>query len=163
MAKIWVPVPGLGPTNGFRYRDTLRVLDVPEIEEAYELALSTVEKFARSSDNDLGEWTGHGPALSVYAMWAVYALEARRVVDVAETKDRLKYLTDLQRIIHYGRSAGWLAPPWWGSAIHVQHQRALIAEDPARYAPGIFARGTFLEPPPTADNGGRGGNANAWA
>jgi hypothetical protein len=147
MPRIWVPVAGRGPADGFRYRDTFAVLDVPEIRQADELALTAVSRFADGADGDLGEWTGHGAALSVYVMWAVLALEARRAIDVEESKDRFKRLADLQRTVHRGRSSGWLAPSWWGSAVHGQHQELLIAIDPGRYSSSVFARGSFLDTP----------------
>ncbi|MBU8813641.1 hypothetical protein KL953_32720 [Mycolicibacterium goodii] len=135
---IWVPVAGAGSTDGFRYRDTLSALDTPEVLQASALALTATENLADNPDSDLGQWAGHGPALSVYAMWAVYALEAHAVITHAEAVKRLKHLADLQRVIHYGRSAGWLAPPWWGSTIHIQHQQALTSKDPVRYPPAAF-------------------------
>lgn len=143
-----MPVAGLGPTDGFRYRATFGALDVPEIAQACDLALTAVQRYAGRGgvESDLGEWAGHGPALTVYAMWAVLALESRRVLDVAETRDRLKLLADLQRKVHRGRSGGWLAPAWWGSEVHAAHQELLIAADPGRYSAGVFSRGSFVIP-----------------
>lgn len=114
----------------------------PEVLQASALALAATENLADNPDSDLGQWVGHGPALSVYAMWAVYALEAHAVITHAEAVKRLKHLADLQRVIHYGRSAGWLAPTWWGSTIHIQHQQALASKDPVRYPPAAFTGAT---------------------
>jgi hypothetical protein len=139
--EIWVPIAGA--QGGFRYQDSLKALDIPEVVEVYDLALAAIEGFAASSDSDLGMWTGHGPALSVYAQWAVYSLETYRVIDVREAKHRFKHLAELQRAIHYGRSTGWLTPPWWGSEVHAQHQGALIARAPDRYTADVFTRGLF--------------------
>ena len=47
-----------GSADGFRYRDTLRVLDVPEIEEALADSLTLIERAAAGIDSDLGT----GPA-----------------------------------------------------------------------------------------------------
>lgn len=139
-ALIWVPSPGLGSDNGHRYRDALRKLDAPEIVEAHDVSLSTIERYATDAGADLGEWAQHGPALSVYNMWAIYALEEHGVISVGEVDRRLKHVAELQRVLHYGRSTGWLAPPWWGSDVHRQHQRALIARDPDRYTVDSFRR-----------------------
>lgn len=138
--RIWVPTPGLGPDNGFRYRSALLPLDIPELREACGLALAAVERLAERSNSPLGEWAGHGPALSVYAMWAVYALRDSGSITRDDAVVHLRRLTELQRVIHYGRSAGWLAPPWWGSAdIHQSHQQALIDRDGSRYSAALFA------------------------
>lgn len=80
-------------------------------------------------------------------MWAVYALEAHRAIDADTAKVRLAHLAERQRTIRYGRSAGWLAPPWWGDAsVHREHQRALIDRDQTRYSAEVFERGSFREP-----------------
>lgn len=139
-SRIWVPSPGLGADNGYRYRDALCALDSPELIEAHNLSLLAIELHANDSGSDLGEWTRHGPALSVYNMWAVYALEKHGVISADEVTCRLKHVAELQRVLHYGRSAGWLAPPWWGTDVHHQHQRALIARDPDRYTVDSFRR-----------------------
>lgn len=143
MTTIWVPVAGRGSTDGFRYRDTFKTLDVPEIMQAYCAAWAAVKRYAAGgADSELGEWAGHCPALSVYAMWAVLALEAHQIVNADETNGRLKLLADAQRKVHRGRSAGWLAPPWWGSEVHATHQAMLIAAEPGRYSASVFARGS---------------------
>ena len=144
VTTIWVPVAGRGPTDGFRYRDTFRALDVPEIVQAYGSARAAVERYAAGgSDTELGEWAGHCPALSVYAMWAVLALEGHQILDGGETRARLKLLADLQKMVHRGRSAGWLAPPWWGSEVHATHRAMLIAAEPGRYSASAFAQGSL--------------------
>ncbi|OBG20531.1 hypothetical protein A5768_28690 [Mycolicibacterium fortuitum] len=138
---------GHGSANGFRYRDTLSALDVPEIEESFADALTGIEHAAGGIDSDLGDWSGHAPALSAYAMWAVYALMAHNVIDAAETRCRLGHLAALQRTpgIRSERGLGWLAPPWWGSTIHVRHQHLLVAKNPVRYTAATFSCGLFME------------------
>ncbi|OKH83351.1 hypothetical protein EB73_07270 [Mycobacterium sp. SWH-M3] len=133
MPTIWVPSPGRGADNGHRYRDALHTLDTPEIIEAHDVSLLAIERYAGDPGSDLGEWTDHAPALSVYNMWAIYALKEHGVIGAEDVNRRLKLVAELQRVIAYGRAAGWLAPSWWGSDAHRQHQRALIARDPDRY------------------------------
>lgn len=139
---------GRGSTDGYRYREALRPLHVPELTEAFEQALHKVSALAADPGAELDEWNGYGPALSAYAMWAVYALRDRGVFDGQETKDRLKQLAEFQladvngayRGIHYGKTTSWEAPPWWGGPIHVQHQVELIARAPNRYSEATFSR-----------------------
>lgn len=111
-----------------------------------------IERTAAGIDSDLGEWVGHAPALSAYAMWAVYALKARNVIDNGETQRRLGHLASLQKTpgMRSERGAGWLAPPWWGSTIHVHHQHLLIAKRPGRYSTTTFSCGMFTEATPEA-------------
>lgn len=145
---IWVPLPGGGPTDGYRYREALRPLHVPELTQAYEEALHKLSALAVDPGAELDEWHGHGPALSAYAMWAVYALRDHGVLDSEETKGRLKQLATYQladvngpyRGIHYGKTKSWEAPPWWGGPIHVRHQVELIALAPHRYSEATFSR-----------------------
>lgn len=123
-----------------RYRDALSVLDIPEIIEAHDLSLEMIECCADDPESDLGDWAGHGPALSVYTMWAVYALKERGVIGAEDADSRLTRVAELQRVIHYRRTAGWLAPSWWGSDVHRQHRVALIAKDRSRYTLEGFRR-----------------------
>lgn len=145
---IWVPSAGAGPNSGHRYRDTLRVLRDPELAESYGEALDRLEQFAANQAGALGEWDKHGPALSVYAQWAVYELRARQLIDDTEAGERLRRLAQLQRRgglsaaylgIHRGSPSGWTAPPWWGSDIHAEHRQALIDLAPERYSHDYFA------------------------
>jgi hypothetical protein len=71
-------------------------------------------------------WVGHGGALVVYAMWALYELRDRRLIDCEEFRRRLKWLAAIQYEVPR-RAQSWLRPPWWGSEIHEQHYVALNA------------------------------------
>ncbi len=142
---IWCPSAGGGPLDGYRYRSSLRLLDVPEVQESCDEALALVEALAVDQRTELHDWAGHGPALSAYAMWSVYALRDHGVITEAESKPKLKRLAKLQQKdglypgypgIHYGRSTGWLAPPWWGSEIHEAHRQLLAVRAPGRYPVG---------------------------
>lgn len=144
---IWVPLAGGGRLNGYRYRDALRPLTDRELTESYNDGLVRVEALSQDPSAELGEWAGHGPALSVYVQWGVYAMRDRRIIDMDECKARLERLALIQRRdglhpgyrgIHYGRSGGWEAPRWWGSDLHAQHQCELIQRWPADYSSGLF-------------------------
>jgi hypothetical protein len=87
---MWVPLAAGGPANGYRYRDTLRPLATEELLESHDEAMGRVGDLSGNSSASLGEWEGRGPALSVYAQWTVYALYDREVVDIDESKRRLK-------------------------------------------------------------------------
>lgn len=152
---IWVPLSGGGPNNGYRYRDTLRSLATPELQETYTEALGLIEQLAEDRSAPLGDWKDYGPALSVLAQWAVYALRDRGILATtktdgqkSETDQHLAHLARLQQKnglyqgfpgIHYGNSRGWQAPPWWGTAVHQHHQEQLIALNPAAYSCEHFA------------------------
>lgn len=151
MDTIWAPLAGLGPTNGYRYRDTLQVLNTPEITQAHQLALAALRSAATGDDSGLDQWHGHAPALSVYAMWAVYVLEDRKAITADETRHHLAELAGIQRLVHHGRSSGWSAPPWWGTGIHAQHRAALIAHDPENYSPQTFLTSRYQLGPPSAE------------
>lgn len=140
---IWVPLAGGGQNSGHRYREALRPLDSPELVQSYGAALGCLERLAADPCADLGEWVGHGPALSVYAQWAVYALRDRQLIDRDIAHARLGRLAQLQHKgglgpsypgIHYGKSSGWSAPSWWGGDMHVVHQAELIRIAPERYS-----------------------------
>lgn len=145
---IWVPLPGRG---GYRYRDTLRPLANRDLLESHGDALRRVEALSQEPLGDcLGEWRGHGPALSVYIQWAVYALRDRALITADESLQRLETIARLQQRnglypgckgIHYGRSSGWEAPPWWATDIHAQHREKLISLWPERYSEELFAHG----------------------
>lgn len=144
---IWVPLAGGGRLNGYRYRDTLHPLTDRELAESYDDGLARVVALSEDPLADLGEWDGHGPALSVYVQWAVYALRDRHIIDQDGWKARLGRLALIQRRgglhpgyrgIHYGRPGGWEAPRWWGSDLHVQHRCELIERWPADYSSGRF-------------------------
>ncbi|SHU65807.1 Uncharacterised protein [Mycobacteroides abscessus subsp. abscessus] len=154
---IWTPLPGGGPNNGYRYRDTLRPLATQELQETYVEALGLIEQLAEDPAAPLGDWKGHGPALSVLAQWAVYALRDRGILSttkpgddqLSETDQQLLRLARLQQKgglyqgfpgIHYGKSIGWQAPTWWGAeAAHQHHQEQLIALNPEVYTREHFA------------------------
>lgn len=145
---IWVPDPGAGANDGHRYRACLRVLHDPELTESYGDAVERLEQFAANHGAALGEWDAHGPALSVYAQWAVYEMQARTLINDTAAVSRLQRLAQLQRRgglapaypgIHRGRSSGWAAPPWWGGDIHAEHRRALIDIASERYSSDYFA------------------------
>lgn len=144
---IWTPLPGGGPLNGYRYRDTLRPLTNEDLVESLDDAQARIEALSQDPQAPLGQWQDHGPALSVYAQWAVYALHDRALITKDEWTRQLKRLADIQQRgglysgypgIHYGRSRGWEAPPWWASDIHQQHQDELIAKRPQHYSRDLF-------------------------
>lgn len=147
MSVIWVPLAGGGPSSPFRYRDALGPLDSPELIQSCAAALDRLERLAVDPSADLGEWVGHGPALSVYAQWAVYALRDRQLIDSGAAQLRLGRLAQLQHKgglgpsypgIHYGKSSGWSAPSWWGGDMHAVHQAELIGMAPQRYSTERF-------------------------
>lgn len=140
---IWTPLPGGGSLNGYRYRDTLRPLSNQDLQESVEDSGARIEELAQDPAAPLGEWHEHGPALSVYAQWAVMALLERELITRDEYLRRLARLAQLQQRdglyrgfpgIHYGRSRGWEAPSWWGTDIHQQHRQQLIAAQPEQYS-----------------------------
>lgn len=144
---IWTPLSGGGPLNGYRYRDTLRPLTNQDVVDSLVDAQARIYALAQDPHAPLGEWQEHGPALSVYAQWAVYALHERELITKEESQQRLKRLADIQQRnglyrgdpgIHYGRSRGWEAPSWWGTDIHRQHQVQLIAAQPQHYSAELF-------------------------
>ncbi|SIE16481.1 hypothetical protein [Mycobacteroides abscessus] len=144
---IWAPLPGGGYENGYRYRDTLRPLATPELNESYTEALALIEELAQNPAAQLGDWKDRGPALSVYAQWAVYALRDRGVLTGEEAVNHFKHLAALQQKnglyqgfpgIHYGKSIGWLAPKWWETGTHKRHQAELRKKNPAHYTKELF-------------------------
>lgn len=147
---IWAPLAGGGARNGYRYRDTLDPLASEELIESYEDSLAAVTALAQDRHADLGQWRGHGAALSVYAQWAVQGLRARDLITAHEWKSRLEVLATLQQRnglyrgypgLHYGRTSSWEAPGWWGTDVHAQHCEDLIAKAPQRYSMELFGRG----------------------
>lgn len=144
---IWVPLSGGGPLNGYRYRDTLRPLALQELIESHDEATALVEELAKSRSAPLGLWRARGPALSVYAQWAVYALRERDAITQEVFLARLERLAQLQQRnrlyrgfpgIHYGSSAGWEAPPWWSGPLHLEHQALLMVKNPDHYTQALF-------------------------
>lgn len=144
---IWTPLPGGGSLNGYRYRDTLRPLTNQDLLASLDDARARVEALAQDPNAPLGEWQGHGPALSVYAQWAIYALLDRGLITKDDYLRRLEQLAHIQQKnglyrgypgIHYGRSTGWEAPPWWGTDVHQHHQNQLIAARPQHYSLAMF-------------------------
>lgn len=87
-----MPVPGRDIGDGGRYRQASNTLDIPELDEAYNRAAAAVEQFAKRPGTPLGQRTGHGPALSVYALWAAHAREAHHAIDADTAKVGLAHL-----------------------------------------------------------------------
>lgn len=153
---IWVPSAGGGPDAAFRYRESTRLLQEPELLQSYSEAIDRIEAYAANSSAPLDEWDGHAPALTVYAQWAVYALRNCGAIDDSETHRRLARVAKLQQRdglgrgypgIHRGRSAGWAAPAWWGGSIHAQHRDELIRRAPERYSLTDFTAETHRQRP----------------